>query len=341
LNFDQLTGQGGGKPAAGGPEGGGRHSKTPINLAFMKGIEADVDLTAPAISKAPWRLENAALKATLRGGVLTIARLAGGLYGGTVDIAGTVSALNNSFDARVNANNINIGTAARVLGDSKRVDGVMTANLTLNGSLASTADIVASLNGDGKIGGTVRFNASAGEQLGGQVAGSALKGIGKRLDKLTGGTGIGEELGDLRAALKVANERFANRNGPLSGTIAIRGGMLHTTDLRVEGHRAWAITTADVNLPAWTMVATTNVFLEEAPQAPYVIIRQKGPVDRPNRSVDRGPAAAAVGRQQEPQQGQPGGQPDDGQPPGGAPQQPQPQQQQKPNDPLRKLRKIF
>ncbi len=335
LNIDQLTGQGGaGAPAAaGGSAGGGgsRHSKAPINLAFMKGIDADVDLTAPAIVKAPWRLDNAALKASLKGGVLTITRLAGGMYGGTVDLAGTVSALNNSFDARMTASNVNVGTAARALGDTKRVDGVATLSLSLSGSLASTADLVASLNGDGKINGNVRFNASAEEQLGGALAGSALKQLGKRLDKITGGTGASDELGDLRAVLKVANERFANRTGPVAGTIAIRNGTLHTGDLRVDGNRAWAITEADVNLPAWTMVATTNVFVEEAPQAPYVIVRQKGPVDNPSRSIDRGPAAASV---------RPPAQPN-AQPPGAAPQQPPPQQQPKPTDPLKKLKKIF
>ncbi|TWT02024.1 AsmA family protein [Reyranella sp. CPCC 100927] len=334
LNIDQLTGQGGGQPAAaGGPQGGsggGRHSKAPINLAFLKGIEADVDIASPVISKAPWRLENAVLKASLKGGVLTITRLAGGVYGGTIDLSGTVSAVNNSFDARLAASNINVGTAARALGDTKRVDGVVTVNLTLNGSLASTADIMSSLNGDGKVSGNVRFNASVEEQLGGKLAGSALKGLGKRLDKLTGGTGAGDELGDLRAALKVANERFANRTGPVSGTIAIRNGNLHTKDLRVDGNRAWAITEADINLPAWTMVAITNVFVEESPQAPYVIVKQKGPVDSPSRSVDRGPAAASV---------RPQGQPD-AQQPGAAPQPPQ-QQQPKPTDPLKKLKKIF
>jgi len=337
LNIDQLTGQGGGgKPAAaGGSQGGNgdsRHSKTPINLAFMKGIDADVDIAAPAISKAPWRLENAVLKASLKGGVLTIARLAGGVYGGTIDLTGTLSAANNSFDARLAAANINVGTAARALGDTKRVDGVVSVNLSLSGSLASTADIISSLNGDGKVSGNVRFNASVEEQLGGKLAGSALKGIGKRLDKITGGTGASDELGDLRAALKVANERFANRTGPVSGTIAIRNGNLHTKDLRVDGNRAWAITEADVNLPAWTMVAITNVFVEESPQAPYVIVKQKGPADNPSRSVDRGPASASV---------RPQGQPET-QPPGTAPQQQQPPQQ-KPttNDPLKKLKKIF
>ncbi|HKU98377.1 MAG TPA: AsmA family protein [Vineibacter sp.] len=335
LNIDQLTGQGnGGKPAAGGGSPGGsgdaRHSKAPINLAFMKGIDADVDIAAPVISKAPWRLENAVLKASLKGGVLTIARLAGGVYGGTIDLSGTLSALNSSFDAKLAASNINVGTAARALGDTKRVDGGVSVNLALSGSLASTADIIASLNGDGKVSGNVRFNASAEEQLGGKLAGSALKGLGKRLDKITGGSGVGDELGDLRAALKVANERFANRTGPVAGTIAIRNGNLHTKDLRVDGNRAWAITEADVNLPAWTMVAITNVFVEESPQAPYVIVKQKGPVDNPSRSVDRGPAAASV---------RPQGQPE-AQQPGAAPQQPQ-QQQPKPTDPLKKLKKIF
>lgn len=337
LNVDQLTGQEDGKPGSsgggsgGGESGGGRFSKAPINLAFMKSVDADLDLTAPALIKAPWRLENASLRATLKGGVLTIAHLTGGLYGGSVELAGTLSAIKRTFDARLAGNGINLGTAARALGDTKRVDGTVNIDLKLGGSVTSTADLIASLNGDGKVGGTVRFNASATEQIGGQLAGSALKGVGKQLDKLTGGRGGTDEIGDLRAALKVANERFANRSGPLSGTIAIRNGELRTTDLRVEGHRAWAMTTADVNLPAWTLVSTTNVFIEEAPQAPYVIVRQKGPVDNPSRSVDRGPAAASAG--------QPGASPTTQ--PGTQPQQQQPPAQQKPTDPLKKLKKIF
>ncbi|HJQ59595.1 MAG TPA: AsmA family protein, partial [Vineibacter sp.] len=340
LNVDQLTGTGtgGGQPTTsgvtgGGSGGGGRFSKAPINLAFMKSVEADVDITTPALIKAPWRLDNAAIRASLKGGVLTIARLAGGIYGGTIELSGTASALNSTFDARVAASNVNLGTAARALGDSKRVDGVVGINLELRGSLVSVASLVGSLTGDGKVSGNVRFNASATEQIGGQIAGSALKGITKRLDKATGGS-VGEELGDLRAAIKVANERFANRTGPLTGTITIRNGDLLTSDLRVEGDRAWAITDADVNLPAWTLVATTNVFVAESPQAPYVIVKQRGPVDNPNRSIDRGPAAASVGRPEPTSPGQPATQP-------GAPAQPAPAQQQKPNDPLRRLKKIF
>ncbi len=336
LNIDRLTQGGddssGPEAKGGGGDSGGRQSKKPINLAFMKGIDAELDLAAQSIIKSPWRLDNASLRATLKGGVLTITRLAGGLYGGTVEITGTISALNNTFDARLAASNLNLGTAGRALGDTKRVDGTLTANLSLNGNLASTADLVASLNGDGKVGGNVRFNASIEEQLGGKLAGSALKELGKRLDKITGNKGASEELGDLRAALKVVNERFANRTGPLSGTVIIRKGKLHTDDLRVEGRRAWAITEADINLVAMTMTTTTNVFVEEKPEAPYVIVRQKGPVDNPTRSVDRGPGAAGLGRQQQPQ--------DQQQPQEQQPQEQQPKQQ-KPNDPLRKLKKLL
>jgi uncharacterized protein involved in outer membrane biogenesis len=356
LNVDQLTGTGTGQPAAAasGVTGGGggrgeRFSKAPINLAFMKSLEADVDITTPALIKAPWRLDNAAIRASLKGGVLTVSRLAGGVYGGTIDMAGTASAVNSTFETRLTASNINLGTAARALGDSKRVDGVVSLNLALRGSLASMAELMASLNGDGKVTGNVRFNASATEQIGGQIAGSALKGIGKRLDKVTGGSGVGDELGDLRAAIKVANERFANRTGPLSGTIAIRNGDLLTSDLRVEGERAWALTNAEVNLPAWTLVTTTNVFVAESPQAPYVIVKQRGPIDNPSRAVDRGPAAASVGRPEASPPGQPATQPGAPQPgtpqpgpsAGPAPAQPPPAQQQKPADPLKKLKKIF
>jgi hypothetical protein len=156
------------------------------------------------------------------------------------------------------------------------------------------------------------------------------KKAGKQLDKVLGGVVGGkvrEETVDIATAIRIVLERFANRNGPASANLAVRNGVASTSDLRLDGHEAWALTTATVSLPAWTIDSTTNIYVAEDPNQPCLIVKQRGALDGPSRSVDRGGSSCGGRRAETP--AVPG-------------QQQEQQQQRTPQDQMkRQLRKIF
>lgn len=316
LDIDKLFGGSTAAPAASGAGGGGggRHSRAPIDLSPLKALDGQFKLVAATLQKGVWRLENAEFEASLKGGVLSIARLHGGFYGGTLDLAGKVDGARvpGHLDARVVAANVNLGRFVPALVSSNRIGGVMNANVVFNASLASVHDLVATVDADGKINGTVRFNVTDAERLAGQavgvLGGVATQGAAGVLRDITGpviggvARGAGDTVEGLGLAVRIAMDRFVGRNAPMSGDITVRDGVLTTNDTRVDGERAWAMVVANVNLPAWTQDTTINVFVQEDPSRPAVTVRQTGSVDHPHRAIATSGAGAPRQQQQPPQQ---------------------------------------
>lgn len=312
LDIDKLFGGSTAGPAAGATGGGGgRHSRAPIDLSPLKALDGQFKLVAATLQKGVWRLENAQLEASLKGGVLSIARLNGGFYGGTLDLTGKVDGARapGHLDARVTAANVNLGRFVPALVDSNRIGGVMNANVVFNASLASVHDLVSTVDADGKINGTVRFNVTDAERIAGQavgvLGGAATQGAAGVLRDITGpvigglARGAGDTVEGLGLAVRIAMDRFVGRNAPMSGEITVRDGVLSTNNTRVDGERAWAMVVANVNLPAWTQDTTINVFVQEDPSRPAVTVRQTGSVDHPQRAIATSGAGAP--RQQQPQ----------------------------------------
>jgi hypothetical protein len=337
LDIDKLFGGSTAGPAAGtaGGGGGSRHSRAPIDLSPLKGFDGQFKLVAATLQKGVWRLENAQLEASLKGGVLSIARLNGGFYGGTLDFTGKVDGARapGHLDGRVVATNVNLDRYGPALVGSNRLGGVMNANVTFNASLASVHDLVGTLDADGKIHGTVRFNVTDAERIAGQAVGVVSQGAAGVLRDIAGplggvARGAGGAVEGLGLAVRIAMDRFVGRNAPMSGEITVRDGILTTNNTRVDGERAWAMVVASINLPAWTQDTTINVFVQEDPTRPAVTVRQTGSVDHPTRSVATSGAGAPQQQQQQQQQPQ--------QP---APQAPPPQRPSPVPGPVRDLLK--
>ncbi len=310
LDLDRLAG---GKQGPAAPSGGGKLSRDPIDLSALRSLDLQLALGAATLRKGPWRLDGATLNATVQGGVLTVTRLAGGFYGGSLDLSTRIDATKAParIDGKLAASNVNLASFAGAMVGSNRVAGALTANFTFAGGLASVADLVASLNADGKVGGTVRFVATDAERLAGRALGAGARGVGQALGDALGGTplsGVARGVDDVGAAIAVASERFAGRAGPMAGDITVRAGQLTTNNLRVDGDRAWAITVAAVNLATWTQDVTLNLFVQEDSTRPYVIVKQSGSAEHPARSIARGGAQLPQERQQpqQPQQTPPG-----------------------------------
>lgn len=305
-----------------------KFARTPIDVSALRSVNARIDLKSQALSFKPWRVDNAVGQIVLRDGVLTVSQLAGRSFDGDFSLTGVLNAarLPASLNASLKANQIDMGRLSRAMAQKDRFDGRMNFAIDVTGAGSSEADLVSSLNGKGSLGGKLRLNTSFSETVGGVVAGQAAQQLDKLLGNLTGNKNATVGGGDLSAAINVVLQRFANRDGDASGTLAIRNGVVTSNDLRVTGNRARADTRMTANLPAWTLDATTNVLLDENPQQPYLIVVNRGPLDDPNLNISRGQARAQdepAPQQQQPAQTQ--------QNPNQPPQQQQPSKTKKPS----------
>lgn len=331
--------------AARAPARGGRFSREPIDVSALRSIDAAVSLKSQALSMDPWRVDNAVAELDLKGGVLTVTRLTGKAFNGDFSLTGVLNAakLPAAMEARLAVARMDMARLSHALSQRDRFEGVLSVDMALRSGGGSQAELVSNLAGNGKVDGSIRVNASLKEQLMGVLAGQAAKGAEKLLGKVLGSKNrIDLGAGDINAAIRVALERFANRNGPVAGEVTIDRGVAVARGLRVTGDRAHADIGMTASLPQWTLESTTNVFLAENPRQPYLIVTAKGPLDDPGIGVDRNAAYkgdAAKGdapKGDAPKGDVPRGEGETGaQQPGqpGAPQPAQPQPQAQPEQP--------
>jgi uncharacterized protein involved in outer membrane biogenesis len=290
-------------PAAGsGSSGGGSSGGA---LAGLRAFDASLKLTAGTVVSSPLRISNADIALTLRNGVLTLQHLKGGLFSGTVGMAGTIDASQPALalDLRGDVNGIHVGEMLRslsgtnVFGGSIKVtvDGRLNANgITLKAQGAAPAQLRASMAGGAQVGGHIFMGADkALTALGSMAAGAAGGVIDNTLGNLLGGVtgqkgGVG--VGNFLNAVALVLNRFINRDNPISGRIDIAGGMLTDRNLVVAGDRATANIDTRTNLAASSTDTKINFMIAEDGSAPYLIATARGPFSNLSYGAVRGTA---------------------------------------------------
>ena len=205
-----------------------------------------------SLGGAPMALGNAEVAATLKDGVLTVSRFKGGLYGGTISLAGVVDGREPSlsFDFKGEARDIKLGEVLRRSSGTNEIGSLI--RITIDGSLSANG---MALRGNGRTVAEIRSSLAGGAQLSGhvqaradrflQVLGSAATGAAGGVIDLTlgnvmsvfgdkGGVGIG----NLLNAISLVLNRFVNHDNALSGNVEITGGVLTDRNLTLQGNRA-------------------------------------------------------------------------------------------------------
>jgi AsmA family len=304
LDLDRLGGPAPaparGRPAA--PQAGPPSSA--IDTSAMRSFDASLKLSAATLVSSPLRLSNADIAVTLKDGVLTLQHLKAGLYGGTLDLSGTVNGSKPAlaFDFKGDANNIYLGEMLRGLSGTNQFGG--TVKVTIDGRLSATG---IALRGAGSTSEQIKASMAGGAQLGGHVfvgADKALTTIGSAAAGAAGGVidnTLGNALGivgqkgsvgisNLLHAASLLLNRFVNRDNPISGHIDIAGGTLTDRSLIVSGNRATANIITRTNLAASTTDTTINFVIAEDPSAPYIIATARGPFSNLSYNAVRGTA---------------------------------------------------
>ena len=304
LDVDKLSGGGGGggAPARGGAQAAS--ASAAIDTSPLRSVDASVKFTAGTLVMGTTRLANADIAATLKDGVLTIAHLKGGLYGGALAFSGVVNGSQPalSFDMKGDVNGILLGEMMRATSGTNQfgsavkitIDGKLNANsIAIKGGGATSEQIKSSMAGSAQLGGHVFVGADKTLTI---IGGAATGAVGGVIDNTLGtalgavGQKGGVGVGNILNAISLVLNRFVNHDSAISGRVDIVGGMLTDKGLAVQGNKAVANVSTRTNLAASNTDTTINFVIAEDPSAPYLITTVRGPTSHLNYNVVRGSA---------------------------------------------------
>lgn len=273
-----LSSAGSAGGATGGAAGGSlssRWSTRPLDLAAFGMADADVTLKSTALLYDDYRLDDADLRAVLKDGVIDLRKLTGTIYNGAIQLAGKITARNQlNLALGLNAVQVEIGPLLRQAADLDRVSGPVNVNANFASQGVSESELISRLEGQGTFTGTLNFKAKAKE-----VGGAALLAIlGTQIKEVQG-------LADTSTTLLTA---FAGSPSALKGSFGVSRGVVSSTDARLDGRNAFALTQGRADLGAWQINSRTDVYRGNDTQEPYLTAHLTGPLDNPNPRIQGG-----------------------------------------------------
>ncbi|MEQ8587591.1 MAG: AsmA family protein [Thalassobaculaceae bacterium] len=262
----------GAAPAAaptGGSAAGGGWSRERIDLSGLSAVDADVTMGIEAIRYGSYVVDTAELASQLQDGVLTVSKLAGGMFGGTFDMTAMLADRPTPEAAlTVKVRDADVRQAAQTAADTDMVSGILTYDTDLRAQGGSEYELVSNLNGTGSF-----------QVRDGTVQGFDLDGFSKRLTELNSAT----DFIDLtQRAMSGGETAFRS----LSGTYRVEQGVLRSSDIALDANAAQGRATAVVDLPPRQLDVTMQARLTDHPNAPPVGMRLVGPFDNPRRILD-------------------------------------------------------
>lgn len=245
-------------------------SKSPLNLSFLKSLEANLVLKASYVAWDDLRFENVSSTSKLKKGRLETnlsARLFEGDLKGAVAVQGST---NSDVSLKLGIDNASV---QRILSkvdsdDIKVVKGNLDALLTFKTFGSSMWDFVNNLEGPVSV-----------DVLQGVVSGIDLKNLSQKLKNVQNIAGLtdlfsgslgGGQTAFSEARLAVAFNKGIGRVGKLS---------LLADGATVSGG-------GTINLPDYKLDITSNVSLTDYPEFPPFSVRLSGPINDPQKSYD-------------------------------------------------------
>ncbi|MEQ9558092.1 MAG: AsmA family protein [Rhodospirillales bacterium] len=252
-----------------------RWSKAPIDLAVLNALDAAVTVTSPKVTFEGAVLESADLGAAVEGGVLTVERLTGRLFGGALTAKATATAA-GQLSAAGQISGADLSKAGQALGSVAA--GKINADFDLTARGRSEAEIVSSLGGKLNFSGrdldaeALSGSAEAGFGLGGVVL--ALNQLGGAL----GGPKQGKGLADVDAVFTVANGVATASQLKAVTNVGVASGA-GSVDLA-----AWMVDLSGAIQPAPNLLsAVLSITTRKGVNVPFTIT---GKLDAPRIKVD-------------------------------------------------------
>ncbi len=266
-----------GGASAGASAGGKRWSGAPLDVSWMNGFNANLDLKANSIVYNNWNLQKPALKFALKDGALVISDLSSGLFGGNMSMSANVKAPATvgqpvSVNAKTNFENVAMEEMVLALVNSRilQASGTLNMDAEINGAGGSQNALVNSLAGQGTMNGTdivlegfdvSRFAAALSDET---KPGDSVMGIWKGTTK-GGSTAFDTLDGNFTMAKGIATINKMDLDGP-KASLAMRG---------------------TVSLSAWYLDTQNTITVKDRDIPPFTV-KLAGPLDNPAQTFGQG-----------------------------------------------------
>lgn len=284
LSFGDLVLQSAPATKSGGGNAGGaasaktssRWSSAPIDTAWMNLANIDLDIKAKSIKYESWDLSEPHLKFTLKDGVLNIADLGSGLYGGSIALNGVVKPASGgglSVEGATSMKGIQMEPLVKSLAGNKIIKGQGSINMetSLKAAGVSHAALVNSLSGQGT------------------TTGSAIVLEGIDINRFVRALSEESKAGDSLLHLwKGTTNGGSTAFDTLDGAFAIQNGIVDISKLNLDGPRAAVATTGKIDIPAWTIATAHTMSVKDRNDVPPFTINISGPLDNPAQTFAQG-----------------------------------------------------
>lgn len=252
------------------PPGPAPWSDEPLELDGLRAFDADIRIGAEALNWQAWKVANPRIELALADGRLDVTRVSGKTVGGTFLMSGALAAPAKKGGAVELSGELDISRAdlARAMFDATALDiakGTVSFRTNLSGKGASSRALVGSLGGGGEL-----------EAVDGAITGFDLGRVNEQLKNLNEPLSF---LNLLQTAMSGGTTTFSR----LAGTFKIDGGVVRSTDVKLDADGGNGTGSLTVDLPQWTIDALATFRLSGHRDAPPFRMAMTGPLDNPRR----------------------------------------------------------
>ncbi|MGH6946974.1 MAG: AsmA family protein, partial [Kiloniellales bacterium] len=263
-----------------------RWSRQPLDLAALKAFDLSLTLEAAALTHEELKLEQVKTAAELIDGVLTVSQFAASLYGGQLTASGSLDVrARPALALDLTAERLQLERLVPALPVVGTIKGPLDVVAKLSSSGLSEADLIAALEGGGRLSGAVEIPKSGG-------AAPAIGALSALLQ---------DKVRETRALAQLADAPLTLLGGgaDLSGTFTVEKGVARTDDTHLDGKSgAEALLVGEADLPRWLLDAELAIAQREGTE-PDLVVAARGPLDQPDVRL-RGTAVSDRPRSESP-----------------------------------------
>lgn len=200
--------------AAASAPSGGAAADTPIDLATLRALDGKFSLRATRFALRQYRVDDAKIDATLAGGLLRIATLAGKAWNGSIDASGFADANGQRVGVKLGGSGVDVHALLKDVAAFDRLEGTGRVNADVQSAGHSIGELKRGLSGTAAL----------------QLRDGAIKGI-----------NLAKALRQAKAALSLKQDAAQRASqtektdfSELSASFRIAQGVAHNNDLELK-----------------------------------------------------------------------------------------------------------
>lgn len=218
------------RSSSGSDAAGRQFSNDRIDLSDLNLMDADVQFKAPSVAYDGVLIENLDFSASLKDGVLTVPKLSGQIFDGSLHATlEAATGPHNRLALKGGVNGVNMAKSLRAMTGEASANGRMKIDLDFASTGQSMRELMGSLGGTATV---------------------ALTDV--DVKKAAKGTTMSGLLSLLTALNKLSRSNNNDR-AQMTGSFRISDGIAHSKDVKITSAFADGAAVGDINLPAWTI----------------------------------------------------------------------------------------